>query len=66
MCGYRLYLLDDRDHITSAMDLECEDDAHAVRLAETSLNAPMELWQGARLVKRFDAIATRSAVIQPA
>ena len=53
MHGYRLYLLDDMDHIRSARELECEDDAHAIRLAEISLKAPMELWQGARFVKRF-------------
>jgi hypothetical protein len=53
MVAYRLYLLDDKDHIKSAMDLECEDDAHAISRAETWLHAPMELWQGARMVKRF-------------
>ncbi len=62
MCGYRLYLLDDKDHIRSATDLECEDDAQAIHLAETSLSAPMELWQGARLVKRFDVVETRRAI----
>lgn len=61
MRGYRLYLLDDRDHIRSAIDLECEDDADAIRCAETSLHAPMELWQGARMVKKFDALAPHRA-----
>jgi hypothetical protein len=62
MGGYRLYLLDDRDHITSAMDLECEDDAEAIRLAESSLHAPMELWRGARLVKKFASVEKRQAI----
>jgi hypothetical protein len=53
MRGYKLYLLDEKDHIRSAMDLECEDDIHAICQAETSANAPMELWQGARMVKKF-------------
>ena len=60
MREYRLYLLDDRDHIRSAVDLECEDDAQAIRLAKTSTSAPMELWQGARKVKKIDAARTRS------
>ena len=61
MCGYRLYILNDKGHIRSAIDLECEDDAHAIHLAETSLNAPLELWQGARLVKKLDSRVTRQA-----
>ncbi len=61
MCEYKLYLLDDRDHIRSAVDLECEDDEQAIRLARASLNAPMELWQGSRKVKKFEAAGSRRA-----
>jgi hypothetical protein len=61
MCGYRLYILNEKGHIRSAMELECEDDAHAIHLAETSLSAPMELWQGTRLVRKFAPPAARRA-----
>ena len=61
MRGYKLYLFDDKDHIRSAIDLECEDDAHAIRVAEASPSARMELWQGARKVKKFRASSARRA-----
>jgi hypothetical protein len=53
MRGYKLYLLDENDRIRSAMDLECDDDADAIQLAQSLLDGPMELWQGARIVRRF-------------
>jgi hypothetical protein len=53
MRGYKLYLLDENDRIRSAMDLECADDADAIQLAQSLLDGPMELWQGARIVRRF-------------
>ena len=61
MREYKLYHFDERDHIRSSIDLECEDDAQAIRLAEASPSASMELWQGARKVKRFRAAETRRA-----
>jgi hypothetical protein len=61
MREYKLYLLDDKDHIRSAVDLECEDDKQAIRLAKASLNAPMELWQGSRKIKKFEPAGARRA-----
>ena len=54
MADYQLYLLDSQDHIRKRIDLECRDDAHAVEVVgEHISHMAMELWQGERLVKRF-------------
>jgi hypothetical protein len=53
MRDYKLYGLDQDDRIRSAVDLQCDDDDDAIRLAESMLTGPMELWQGARIVRRF-------------
>ena len=56
MQGYRLYFLNSHNHIRHALEIECEDDARAIAWAETvSEGRPMELWQGARVVAKFDA-----------
>ncbi len=55
MPDYRLYFLDDRGHVRHALDLrDCKDDSHAVAvITESLVEAPMELWQGDRLVQSF-------------
>jgi hypothetical protein len=53
MRDYKLYLLDQNGHIQSAVDLQCEDDADAIQLAESLVDGPMELWEGARVVRKF-------------
>jgi len=53
MRNYRLYLLDQNDRIQSAVELQCDDDADAIQLARSLLGGPMELWEGARIVRRF-------------
>jgi hypothetical protein len=56
MAGYRLYFMDKQDHITEAVELECEDDSHAIRQAEPYLDGrEVELWRRARVVMRFPA-----------
>lgn len=53
---YQLYLLAADDRIQRRLDLECRDDAHAIAtVAEHDSHQAMELWQGERLVKRFEA-----------
>ena len=55
MQGYYLYFLDAQDHVRRRMDLECRDDAHAIEIVREHIaKSPMELWQGPRLVKRFE------------
>ncbi len=52
---YRLYFFEGR-HIVHVVELDCKDDADAVRLvAEHVDGRAMELWQRGRLVKEFPA-----------
>jgi len=55
MKEYRAYTLDFAGYIIARLDLLCEteDDAreHAKRIVDGS---PVELWQGHRLIVRFD------------
>ena len=52
---YRLYFLDRSDHIRHALSLECENDADALQLVEEHKGSgPLELWEGARQVARFE------------
>jgi hypothetical protein len=63
MTDYRLYFIDGKNHISRRVDLECRDDSHAIDVvAEHTPFGVAELWQGARLVQRFEARAeARSA-----
>ncbi|MDP3174940.1 MAG: hypothetical protein Q8M88_10960 [Phenylobacterium sp.] len=55
MATYRLFMLDPEGHVRSATVLECADDAEATaRAAEHPHEHGMELWQGARVVHRFE------------
>lgn len=57
MASQRLYFLED-DHIRRVVELSCETDDEAIGLVEAHTDGrPMELWQEARLVKRFEATA---------
>jgi hypothetical protein len=54
MMDYRLYFLDEHGHVSAAVELDCEDDAQAIRTAEKRGDGrAMELWQRARKVKAF-------------
>jgi len=56
LAHYRLYILDGADHIRSALDLDCADDAEAIAVAEAHKDGhPVELWRGARRVLRVEA-----------
>jgi hypothetical protein len=54
MPEFRLYFLDQRDRIIEAQDMECEDDAAAIRAVE-ALREPraMELWRRTRRIRTF-------------
>jgi hypothetical protein len=59
---YRLYLLDAANHIQRAVDLECEDDTHAILEGGAHSHARgKELWQGARMVMTSAPAALRAA-----
>lgn len=54
MADYRLYFLDDLNHIRHAVEFECECDAEAIEAVEQHRDGrAMELWQRSRLVKKI-------------
>lgn len=56
MSDYYLYHLHPNGRVASREDLHAEDDDNALAQANLSSDTgPMELWQGARLVKAFPA-----------
>ncbi len=53
---YRLYFLDGLGHITQSHEFFAKDDAAAVNIAERWREGRwIELWQRARIVKRWDS-----------
>ena len=53
MAGYRLYFLVD-EHIKHAVTFECDTDAEAISAVDDHADGrAMELWSGARMVRRF-------------
>lgn len=53
MADYRLYALND-GRIARVVELDCDDDDSAIEAASARAKTqPMELWQRARLIKRF-------------
>jgi hypothetical protein len=54
MTGYRLYFLDDNDRIRDAAEFESDSDDEALVHAETQHDGrAMELWSGARVVRKI-------------
>jgi len=57
---YRLYILDWPGRIAHVVDLPCLDDEQALSLAKQRADGrAMELWCGARMVRRFSATSVR-------
>ena len=59
MPAYKVYFMDDRDHIVAALDISADDDGKAVAQGiELGNAAPgcaaIEVWQQARLVHRHN------------
>lgn len=69
MAGYRLYFMDRYSgHIEQRREFFAHDDAAAVAIAESwSTGQPMELWEGDRKLKRWDAdgVSADSAPVVP-
>ena len=58
MEGYRAYILGDDGHVLDRVDLNCDNDAEATRLARQLLDGhDVELWQLGRFVRKFTAPA---------
>lgn len=57
MVGYRLYFMDRfSGHIDHRREFIADDDTAAIAIAEDwSEGSPMELWQGGRKLKRWEA-----------
>lgn len=54
MAYYRLYYLED-GHIRRVRELDCEDDAAAMKIAEQGADGrAMELWELSRIVAKWD------------
>jgi hypothetical protein len=59
---YRLYELDEGDHILKAISLEFSDDAQAVAAAQSRAGPyGVELWEGSRRIGRIE----RSGRVDP-
>lgn len=55
MADYRLYFLDEANHIRGVAEFVCDDDVAAAERAENHPDGRrMELWSRDRLVRRFD------------
>lgn len=60
MEGYRAYILDPEGHVQNRVDLICEDEAEAIRLAQQLLDGfDVELWQLTRKIATFTAPSVR-------
>ena len=56
MGGYYAYIIGDDDHIRGRVEIVCEDDEEAKRLAKQLVDGhAVELWQQTRKVHRFEA-----------
>ncbi|MDB5423508.1 MAG: hypothetical protein JWQ29_924 [Phenylobacterium sp.] len=54
MAGYRLYFLDDNGRIKDAVEFESDGDDEALAQAEARHDGrAMELWSGARMVRKI-------------
>lgn len=55
MADYRLYFLDEANHIRGAVEFTCRDDDEATAQARSRADGrAMELWSRERFVKRFE------------
>lgn len=55
MGEYRLYYLDDANHIRGVVEFVCRDDEEAAEQARSRADGRvMELWSRDRLVQRFE------------
>jgi len=62
MADYRLYFLDQANHIRGVLEFECDDDRAALEHAAAQADGRrMELWSRARFIRRFDSAADSGA-----
>ena len=64
MPSYRLYWMNELDHIEQVGEFESDDDATAIAAVECARgNATMELWCDTRKVKHWDAVPDRAPTV---
>jgi hypothetical protein len=57
--GYRVFLRNQTGNIERVLDFQCDGDEAGKQMARTTTGSPVvELWQGARLVARYDGNGT--------
>jgi hypothetical protein len=55
MADYRLYFLDEANHIRGVVEFACDDDPAAIERATTHADGRrMELWSRDRLIRKFE------------
>jgi hypothetical protein len=55
MLHYRAYIVGEDGHFQNAIDLMCAEDAEAIERARQLVDGHgVELWQGARMIGRFE------------
>src|SRR5664279_213088 len=55
MAHYRAYLVGQDSYFIKAVDLDCDDDAAAIKRAQKMVDGhDVELWQHARRIAKFD------------
>jgi hypothetical protein len=55
MKRYRAFVLSFEGSVVSVVELDCADDAEAMMRAKALVeNRPVELWEGARRIARFN------------
>lgn len=61
MAYYRVYFLDNMDHITAAAECEVREDLQAIEFARAQLEGrpDAEVWQETRLVARLNRAEER-------
>lgn len=60
MEGYRVYILGADGHVENRVDLMCENEAEAIRLAKQLVDGhDVELWQLGRRVETFKRTSER-------
>jgi hypothetical protein len=65
MQDYRAYIMGSDGHVQNRVDLRCNDDAEAVRLAKQLVDGrDIELWQLDRHIETFRHMAERPTLRQ--
>ena len=66
MKDYRAYILGPDGHVQNRLDLQCDDDVEAIKLAKQLVGGcDVELWQLDRKIETFTHTSERPMLKQP-